>query len=70
MISPLGLLGKWLTSPAMTQVLAKGTLMVLSKAFLLGLVGPHDPTMQGLIELTCPHQPLTDPVVETGPWDV
>jgi hypothetical protein len=56
-------------SPAMTEIVAKRTLMVLSKAFLLHFVGPHDPAVQGLIELACPHQPLTDPVVETCAWD-
>src|SRR5579875_3242978 len=70
MISPLGLLGKWCLSPALTEIVAKRTLMVVSKAFLLGFVGPHDPAMQGLIELACPHQTLTDPVVETCAWDV
>ena len=54
----------------MTQIVANRTLMVLSEAFLLGLVGPHHPAMQGLIELACPHQSLTDPVVETRAWDV
>jgi hypothetical protein len=38
----------------MTQVVANRALMVLSKAFLLRFVGPHDPTVQGFIELARP----------------
>ena len=69
MISPLGLLSKWHLSPALPQVVANRTLMVLSKAFLLRFVGPHDPAVQGFIELACLHQSLTDPVVETRTRD-
>ena len=64
------LLGKGCIHPAMAEIVAKRPLMVLPKAFLLGLIGPHDPAVQGLIKLVCPHQPLTDPVVETRAWDV
>src|SRR2546430_9987745 len=69
MISPLEFLGKWHTGPAVTEIVANCTLMVLPKAFLLRLIGPHDPAVQGLIELVCPHQPLMDPVIETRTWD-
>src|SRR6266702_3639867 len=69
MISPLGLLSKWRLSPPMPKVVANRTLMVLSKAFLLRFVGPHYPAVQGFIELACPHQSLTDPVVETRTRD-
>ena len=69
MISPLRLLGKWHSGPAVTEIVANCTLMVLPKAFLLCLVGPHDPAVQGLIKLARPHQPLTDPVIETRAWD-
>ena len=70
MISSFVLLGKGCLRPAMTQVVTNRPLMILPKAFLLGLIGPYHPTVQGFIELARPHQPLTDPVVETGAWDV
>src|SRR5436309_9030795 len=69
MIFPLWPLSKWCLRPAMTQVVANCTLMVLSKAFLLRFVSPHHPAVQGFIELTSPHQPLTDPVVKTRTRD-
>ncbi len=69
MISSSWLFGKWRISPAATKIISNGALMVLSKAFQLCLVGPHDPAVQGLIELTRPHQPLTDPVIETAARD-
>jgi hypothetical protein len=54
MISSLGLLGKRRSGPAVTEIVPNRTLMVLPEAFLLGLIGPHDPAVQGLIELACP----------------
>jgi hypothetical protein len=69
MISPLELLGKWRIGPAATEIVANRAPMVLLEAFLLRLIGPHDPALQGLIELACPHQTLMDPVVETCAWD-
>ena len=69
-ISSSGLFGKWPISPAVVEIVSNGALMVLSKAFLFRLVGPHHPAVQGFVELARPHQPLTDPVVETGAWDV
>ncbi len=70
MISSLGFFGKWCIGPAVAEIVSNRALVVLPKAFLLRFVGPHDPAVQGLIELACPHQTLTDPVVETGAWDV
>ncbi len=69
MISSSEWFGKWCISPAMAEIVPNRALMVLPKAFLLRFVGPHDPTVQGFIELACPDQPLTDPVVETPTWD-
>ena len=63
------LLGKWRIGPAVTEIIPNGALVVLSEAFLLRFVGPHDPAVQGFIELACPDQPLTNPVIETATWD-
>src|SRR5712692_3328007 len=70
MISPGGLFGKWSISPAMAEIIPNGALMVLPEAFELRFVGPHDPAVQGLIELACSYQPMTDPVIEARPGDV
>lgn len=70
MISPLGSFDKWCTAPAVAKIIPNCTLVVLLEAFLLCLVSPYDPAMQGLIELTCLHQTLTDPVVEARARDV
>src|SRR6266851_273928 len=53
----------------MAEIVPNRALMVLSKAFLLRFVSPHDPTVQGFIELARPDQTLTDPVIETPTWD-
>jgi hypothetical protein len=63
MISSSGLFGKWCIGPAVAEIVSNSALVVLQKAFLLRLVGPHDPAVQGFIELTCPHQILTDPLL-------
>jgi hypothetical protein len=58
MISSEGFFGKWCISPAVAEIVPNSALMVLSKAFLLGLIGligPHHPAVQGFIELACPH---------------
>src|SRR6266566_9473250 len=69
MISSSALFGKWCLSPAMAEFVPNRALMVLSKAFLLRLISPHDPAVQGFIELARPDQPLTNPVIETLTWD-
>jgi hypothetical protein len=69
MISSSWLFGKWRISPAATKIISNGALMVLPEAFQLCLIGPYDPAVQGLIELTRPHQPPTDPEVETAVRD-
>ena len=70
MISSSGFFGKWCIGPAVAEIVSNSALVVLPKACLLRFVGPHDPAVQGFIELACPHQTLTDPVVETCAWDV
>jgi hypothetical protein len=70
MMFSLELLGKWCISPAVAKIVPNGALMVLSKAFLLRLISPRHPAAQGIIELACPHQTLTDPVEKTGTWDI
>ena len=60
---------QWGIRPAMAEIVPNGALMVLSKVLLLCFVGPHDPAVQGFIELACPDQPLTNPVIETATWD-
>src|SRR5713101_2955191 len=69
MISSSELFGKWCLSPAMAEIVPNRALMVLSKAFLLRFVSPHDPAVQGFIELARPDQPLTNPAIETLTWD-
>src|SRR6266566_4846330 len=69
MLSSSALFGKWCIRPALAEIVPNRTLMIRSKAFLLCFVGPHDPTMQGFIELARPDQTLTDPVIETPTWD-
>src|SRR5260221_7236914 len=69
MISSSEWFGKWCISPAMAEIVPNRALMVLPKAFLLHFVSPYDPAVQGFIELACPDQPLTDPVIETATWD-
>jgi hypothetical protein len=69
MISSSELFGKWGISPAAAEIVSNCALMVLSKALLLRFVGPHDPTVQGVVELACSEQPLTDPVIKTAPGD-
>ena len=61
--------GKWCLSPAVAEIVPNRALMVLSKAFLLRFVSPHDPAVQGFIELARPDQPLTNPVIETPAGD-
>ena len=70
MISSSWFFSKWRISPTVVKFIPNCTLMVELEPFQFRLVGPHNPAVQGLIELACPHQPLTDPVVETGAWDV
>src|SRR5579859_2310233 len=70
MISSFVLLGKGCHRPVMAQVVTNRSLMILLKAFLLGLISPHHPAVQRLIELACPHQPLTDPVVQARTRDI
>jgi hypothetical protein len=55
MISSSWLFGKWRISPAAMKIISDGALMVLPEAFQLCLVGPYDPAVQGLIELTRSH---------------
>jgi hypothetical protein len=69
MISSFVLLGKGCLRPAMTQVVTNRPLVILPKAFLLGLIGPYHPAVQRFIELACPYQPLTDPVVQAPTRD-
>jgi hypothetical protein len=69
MISSFVLLGKGCLRPAMTEVVTNHPLMILPKAFLLGLIGPYHPAVQRLIELACPYQPLADPVVQAPTRD-
>jgi hypothetical protein len=64
MISSFVLLGKGCLCPAMTEVVINCPLMILPKAFLLGLVSPHYPAMQRLIELASSYQALMDPMVQ------
>ncbi|GHO71683.1 hypothetical protein KSC_105750 [Ktedonobacter sp. SOSP1-52] len=70
MISPLEPFDKWRTAPAVAKIIPNCALVVLPKAFLLCLVSPYDPAMQGFIELTSLHQAMTDPVRERPTWDV
>ena len=70
MISSSELFGKWGIRPAMAEIVPNGALMVLSKVLLLCFVGPHDPAVQGPIELAGSQQSLTDPVGETRAGDV
>jgi len=69
MISSSGVFGKGLMRPTVTELVPNSALVVLSKAFLLRLIGPDDPAVQRFIELACPHQPLTNPVVKTPAGD-
>jgi hypothetical protein len=69
MISSFVLLGKGCLRPAMAEIVTNRPLMILPKAFLLGLIGPYHPTVQGLIELACSHQPLTNPMVQARTRD-
>jgi hypothetical protein len=70
MISSFVLLGKWRIGPAAAEILANRPLMVPPKTFLFRPVGPYYPAVQRLIELACPHQSLTDPVVEARTWNL
>ena len=65
MISSSELFGKWCIPPAAAEFVSNCALMVLSKALLLRFVGPDNPTVQGVVELACSEQPLTDPVIKT-----
>jgi hypothetical protein len=69
MISSFEWFGKWGIRPAAAQIVSNRALMVLSKALLLRFVGPHDPTVQGVVELACSDHPLTDPVMKTPAGD-
>src|SRR5258708_34394007 len=69
MISSFVLPCKGCLRPAMTEVVTNCPLMILPKAFLLGLIGPDHPAVQGFIELPGPYQPLTGPVVQAPTRD-
>jgi len=69
MLSSSELFGKWSISPAMAEIVPNRALMVRSKAFQFRFVGPHDPTVQGFIELARPDHPLTNPVIQTPTRD-
>src|SRR6266704_1901636 len=70
MISSFVLLGKGCLRPAVAEIVSNRPLMILPKAFLRGLIGPYHPTVQGLIELASPDQPLTNPVKKRSAWDM
>ena len=54
----------------MAEIVPNRALMVRSKALLLRFVGPHDPTVQGVVELTRSDYSLTNPVKKRSAWDL
>src|SRR5437016_14008615 len=70
MISSSEFFCKWHIRPAVAEIVPNRALMIHPKSFLLRFISPHDPAVQGFIELACPDSSLTDPVQERPTWDV
>jgi len=56
--------------PAVAELVSNHALMIRSKPFLLRSISPHDPAVQGFIELACSDHSLTNPVRERPAGDV
>ncbi len=70
MISSSRLFSKGRIRPAVAELVSDRALMIGPKPVLLRSISPHDPAVQGFIELARSHHPLTNPVKKRPAWDV